>query len=364
MIHILIGTRAQLIKMLPIMNDLDNRGIDYNFIFMAQHKATIYKILDQFKIKRPDYVICDTNKDIVKTKEMIIWSLKVILHGLFFKKKIFNSDRKGLVLIHGDAPPLFLGSLISKLQGLQVGVIEAGLRSFNYFKPFPEEIIRVFTARLNMVDVFFCQDKKAQKNVQKYNKKTYNTNGNTIYDTLCLSKKLKNIQHMGTQNEIYAIITIHRYETIRNHSTLLKVIDILKEINKKIKLKFILHPPTERALIDNNLIKELEKLENIELLPRLDFLSFNYLMQKTQFLITDGGSNQEEAAYLGIPCLLLRNETERYEGIGKNVKISKFNKEIINDFLKHYKKRKKTLVVGKKPTQIINDIIVNNYLNN
>ena len=82
MIHILIGTRAQLIKMIPLMYAMKKRGIGYNFIFMAQHRETIYEMLADFGLKMPDFVLCDTGTDIVSSRQMITWSIKVLIQGI------------------------------------------------------------------------------------------------------------------------------------------------------------------------------------------------------------------------------------------------------------------------------------------
>lgn len=353
MIHILIGTRAQLIKMIPIMHELQRCDIEYNFIFMAQHRATIYEMLDQFDLKYPDYVLGDRHDDIVNSKDMVIWSIKVLINGLINKNKIFRNDRDGVVLIHGDAPPLLLGGLIAKAQKLKVASVEAGLRSFNYFKPFPEEITRVLAAKMGLIDIFFCQSLEAVKNVEHYKGDKIYTNGNTIYDALELvAVKLKD--KMVTQNKGYAVVTIHRFETISKKEKLNEVVDLVIEIAKKHKLLFILHPPTKEALQKNYLYEKLQVADNIVLLPRLSFLEFNKYLLGADFIISDGGSNQEESAYLGIPCLLFRNETERTEGIGQNVVLSKFDKKVINEFVEDYAGfRIKKEVIGDTPMQII-----------
>ena len=103
---------------------------------------------------------------------------------------IFRDDKHGVVLIHGDAPPLFLGALMAKRQGLKVAQVEAGLRSFNYFKPFPEEITRVFSAKAGLIDIFFCQNEKATLNVAPYKKTAFCTHYNTMLDSLRLAKKV------------------------------------------------------------------------------------------------------------------------------------------------------------------------------
>lgn len=352
MIHILIGTRAQLIKMIPIMHLLQEKGVDYNFIFMAQHHETIYEMLNDFGLKRPDYTLCDTGTDIVTTSQMIKWSLKALLIGIKERSKIFNGDKSGIVLIHGDAPPLLLGGIIAKAQGLKVGSVEAGLRSHNLFKPFPEELTRVISGKIGLIDIFYCQDSTAEKNAKKYKKgKIINTHGNTIIDAIELART---INSANTQNTQYGIVTIHRYETIRNLDRLKKAIEFVEMAAKKMPLIFILHPPTRRSLKDHGLYERLSRNKNISLRPRMSFLDFNKLLCNSQFIITDGGSNQEESAHLGIPCLLLRTETERQDGIGNNVLLSNFKKDTVLYFLNTYETlRREPTRTHLSPTRII-----------
>ena len=337
MLHVIIGTRAQIIKMAPVMKELEERGIDYNFIFLAQHKETMYEIFSQFGIKNPNIVIGDLNKDITNIKDMILWSLRTLIYGFFRRKKIFQNDKKGLVLIHGDAPPLFLGGAIAKFQGLKVAQVEAGLRSFNYFKPFPEELTRVFSAKIGLIDIFFCQNEKATQNVKPYKKTAFCTHHNTLLDSLRLAEKVSLENTIVEASGEFAIASLHRFETISKKEKLEKVVKELIKISKEIKVLFILHPPTRVALKKANLYGLLEKESACHLLPRLGFFEFNKILRKAAFIITDGGSNQEECSYLGIPCLLFRNETERMEGLNTNVVLSKFNSEIIEDFVANYK---------------------------
>ncbi len=356
MIHVIIGTRAQIIKMAPVMKELEERGIYYNFIFLAQHKETIYEILTQFGLKNPNIVIGDLNKDITNVKDMIFWSIRILIYGFFRRKKIFQNDKKGLVLIHGDAPPLFLGGLMAKFQGLKVAQVEAGLRSFNYLKPFPEEIIRVFSAKTGLIDMFFCQNEKAKMNVAPYKKITFCTYYNTILDSLRLAEKITSKRSFHEVPNKFAIASLHRFETISKKENLQQVVDELIKISKKIDVLFILHPPTRVALKKNKLYDLLEQEPACHLLPRLEFFEFNQILRKAAFIITDGGSNQEECFYLGVPCLLFRNETERTEGLNSNAVLSKFNTAIIDDFVANYSIYKKDPVLKSiSPSRFIVD---------
>ena len=354
MIHVIIGTRAQIIKMAPVMKELEDQGINYNFIFLAQHKETMYEILSQFGIKKPNIVIGDLNKDITNVKDMVMWSLRTLLYGFFRRKIIFKNDKNGVVLIHGDAPPLFLGGVMSKFQGLKVAQVEAGLRSFNYFKPFPEEVTRVFSSKIGLIDIFFCQDKKSLHNVGSYKKTAYCTHYNTMLDSLRLAEKVNRGKKHPEASSNFAIISLHRFETISKKEKLKKVVNEVLKISRKMKLLFILHPPTRAALKKTGLFASLEKEPGCSLLPRQGFFQFNSLLRKAEFIITDGGSNQEESFYLGIPCLLFRSETERSEGLGENVLLSYFDPAIINTFVLNYKSyRREPITDNHSPSRYI-----------
>jgi UDP-N-acetylglucosamine 2-epimerase (non-hydrolysing) len=113
--------------------------------------------------------------------------------------------------VHGDAPPLLLGALIAKAQGLQVAQIEAGLRSFHWFAPFPEEMTRWLTARLGLINLHLCQDEQALANAQEYPGKAILTPGNTIVDTLEMAADTSDIV-----DQPYALVSLHRYETMKH----------------------------------------------------------------------------------------------------------------------------------------------------
>ncbi|MEZ8735941.1 MULTISPECIES: UDP-N-acetylglucosamine 2-epimerase [unclassified Vibrio] len=361
MIHILIGTRAQLIKMIPIMKNLQDRNVEYNFIFMAQHRETILEILFEFGIKEPDYVLCDDNRDIVSSIQMVAWSIKVLLVGIYNKRELFRGDKGGIVMIHGDAPPLLLGAILAKSQKLRVASVEAGLRSFNLLKPFPEEITRVVTAKLGLIDVFYCQDQLSAENVSKYNKQVVNTNGNTIVDTIQLASSINKLStnSISDKQERYATVSLHRFETISNISGLKKIVELIEKLTNVIQVKFILHPPTREALKKNGLYRTLENNINLDLIPRMTFLNFNKLISKSEFMVTDGGSNQEECAFLGIPCLVIRNETERKDGLGDNAVLSYFDYNVIDSFIENYSEyRRPSKVLKRSPSEIIIDNVI------
>ena len=345
-IHVIIGTKAQLIKMAPVMIELQNRKIPYNFVFTGQHKETIDELQKDFGIKEPD-VILHNGKDIVKIPQMFFWIIKILLK----KKDFLNKD--DILLTHGDTFSTLLGALMGKRAKAKVAHIESGLRSGKLLHPFPEELTRRLTFRLS--DYYFCPGKWAIDNLHKHKGKKINTLSNTLYDSLQLI--LNKNSGVKIPDEKYCISSIHRFENIFNKKRLKQIAEILNDTAKDLKMLFILHPPTK-----NQLEKWDIKMPNVEFRPRYNYTDFITLLNGSQFIITDGGSNQEEAYYLGKPCLLLRKTTERQEGINKNVLISKYNTRTIENFVKNYNYQRyqgNRLKAKHSPSKIIVDELIN-----
>lgn len=356
MIHIFLGTKAQLIKMAPIMKELQNRGIEYNFIFSGQHQETISDLRSNFGIKEPDYVLYK-GKDITGIFQMFMWLLKILTKTIIYKKSVWKDDKNGIVLNHGDTFSTLAGSFLAKIHGHKTAHIESGLRSFNLFHPFPEELTRI--AVFKLTDYYFCPNEWALNNVKKYSGTKITTNGNTLYDAL---KSIENDQHPSLQipNERYAVASIHRFENIFNKKSLEKIIEILLSTADNIKVLMIAHKPTIKKLEEYNLLTRLSSHKNIEIRPRYDYSKFIKLVIASEFVMTDGGSNQEECFYLGKPCLILRNATERSEGIGENAVISQFDYDVINNFTHNNQIYAKTKInISPSPTEIIVEDLIN-----
>lgn len=357
MIHFILGTRAQLIKTAPIMAECGRRGIPYNFIFFAQHKQTIREIIDLFRIKRPDFVIGDEGRDITNVKSLLSWSAKSFGTGLLQRRRIFGG--RGIVLVHGDAFPALLGAVLARAAGLKVGHIEAGLRSFNYLNPFPEELIRVLLWKLRLTDYYFCPNAWALGNVAAYPGRKIDTKCNTLFDSLrtALETATGDEESLIPKTE-YALVTLHRFETLSSRQKLEEVLEIIGQVTRKIRLLFILHPPTLAVLRQTGLYEVLERNPGVEMRPRYDYFRFIRLLRGSRFVITDGGSNQEECFYLGHPCLLLRHHTERTEGLGENVVLSRFDPEVIRDFVDNYSSfRTPMLQLEQRPSEVILEAI-------
>lgn len=354
MIHILIGTKAQLIKMAPIMRELQLREIEYNFIFSGQHNETIKDIRANFGVKAPDFIL-NEGSDITSIPQIFYWFLKTMGIGLFNKAEMFKNDLNGIILNHGDTFSALLGSILGKISGHKTGHIESGLRSFRLFHPFPEEITRRLVFRLT--DYFFCPGDWATENVKKYKGEVINTKENTLYDALNLSASYA--EPADCPGVPFAIATVHRYENIFKPEQLSKIVEIIERIAVNIKVLLIMHPPTVKNLRKYNYYDRLAANTMIELRPRYDYFRFITLLKKAEFIISDGGSNQEECFYIGKPCLLLRHATERREGLGRNVLLSCFDPGLIDNFVNNFKSYEfPPYIVPTGPSKLIVDQLV------
>jgi UDP-N-acetylglucosamine 2-epimerase (non-hydrolysing) len=327
-IHVVLGTKAQLVKMAPIMVRLREREIAYRFVHTGQHQATMNEMLTEFGLKPPD-VVLHRGRDIVSLPQMALWTAKILGQCLARRRELFGEEPRGIVLVHGDTFSTLLGALMGKVAGLRVGHVESGLRSFRLFHPFPEELTRLLTFRLS--DSLYCPGSWALSNVARHGSERIDTGCNTLADTLALALRLdRSRQHVP--HPPYALVSLHRYENIFRRDRFESLLDVVEELAEARRMLFILHPPTEHQIDKLGLRARLEAHPNIELRPRYTYFDFVTLLEGASFVLTDGGSIQEESCYLGLPCLLMRHATERQEGLGENVVLSHFDRDVIRRF--------------------------------
>ncbi len=355
-IYVVIGTRAQLIKTAPVMKEMELRKINYVFIYTAQHKETIIGIINNFGIKNPD-IDLGTNTEAKTIRLFGIWMFRMIKVILFKRKELI--PKPGLLITHGDTATCVWGAILGKLTGCNVMHLESGLRSFNLLKPFPEEIIRLITFRLT--DIYACPNEWALSNLKSYGGVKINTGMNTQYDSVMLVlKNLKNIK-VDLPKGKYCVVSIHRFEHIFNKKKFSEIIRIIEKVSSKMLVVFVLHPATVKQIYKLGYRKRFELNKNIILNKRLPFFEFIKMVYKSEYVITDGGSNQEELYYLGKPTLILRDVTERTEGIGKNAVLSRFDKKTVKNFVEKYMDYKtERISVKSSPSAIIVDWLIEN----
>jgi len=321
-IAIIIGTKAELIKTFPIMLELQKQKKDYWFIHTGQHP--LEKACEEFGIKKPDYILSEEPKISTKfwskiNRLSLFWFFQTILKI----KKVLKELKPKYVLYHGDTMSTAAASIASSKplnskKAWKNVHLEAGLRSGSLFEPFPEEISRQISDEFS--DILLAVSDLSEKNLQKYKgKKRIIKTGNTIIDSALISNKKANKKGFKKTRQKYVLINIHRHENLNSKERLEKIVEIIKDI--KIKALWPLHDNTAYFLKKYGLMDAIENKKNVEIMPLIDYMHFIFLLANSncKYLITDGGSIQEESLVFKKPCIILRKKTERQEGLNTGI---------------------------------------------
>jgi UDP-N-acetylglucosamine 2-epimerase (non-hydrolysing) len=312
-IAIALGTHAEVIKMAPILLEFQKRNIPYLFIHTGQHN--LEKLITQFQVNSPDIIIDQQRGFNNNTGGAFVWGFKIIPKMISYLKKQNNIE---YVLVHGDTISCFASTISCWLTGKKIIHVEAGLRSGNILSPMPEDIIRHIADFLSFIK--FAPSIKSAKRLKGMSINV----GNTIFDSLPIALKLGKLPDIDLQSP-YAIASIHRYENLKSKKRMKTIIDIMSY--STIPVYWFLHKNSRAKLIEYDLMKDIGK--NIILKDPLDYLEFIHVLKDAQFVISDGGGISCECAYLNLPILIMRYETEREEFLNRwDQVLSKFDMNI------------------------------------
>ncbi len=352
-IHIIVGARPNFIKIYKLLKILDrSKQLEVFLVHTGQHytKNLSDIFFSELKIRKPDFKIKSGSGSHAEQHS------KVMLEY----QKIINKNYPNLCIVVGDVNSTISCSLIAKKNNIKVAHIESGLRSYDF--SMPEEINRVLTDRLS--DYHFVTLKSGKDNLIKEGvkkNKIYHV-GNTMIDTLIHFKPYVNkLTHTET-NEKYIILTLHRPINVDNKKVLNNIIKKVTDIFNEYKIIFPVHPRTYKKLST-----KLKNIENLLIVSPMSYLKFISYVKKSFCIITDSGGISEETTFLNIPCITIRENTERPEtvSVGTNVlikndlnKLYGLKKKLIN---KNWKKSKKILkwdgFTSKRIAKIIETIL-------
>ncbi|MBR2069059.1 MAG: UDP-N-acetylglucosamine 2-epimerase (non-hydrolyzing) [Candidatus Gastranaerophilales bacterium] len=321
-IALVFGTRPEAIKMCPLVRTLKRSScFEVITIVTAQHREMLDSVLELFEIK-PDY---DLN--LMKPNQNL-WDLSCdILQNV---KKVLDKENPDLVLVHGDTTTAGMSALSTFYSRIKIGHVEAGLRTFDKDYPFPEEINRVMVDSVS--DLMFCPTDKAVENLKNSGiKKGIYKTGNTVIDALLyvVNEKSADIDFIGLNPNLKTILlTSHRRENFGK--PLENICNAIKELIEKYKDIQVVYPLHLNPNVRNTVMPILGGVERVKLIDPLDYAPFSTLMKKSHIILTDSGGIQEEAPALGVPVLVLRDETERPEAIKSgSVRLAGTNKDNI-----------------------------------
>ncbi|MBM4240833.1 MAG: UDP-N-acetylglucosamine 2-epimerase (non-hydrolyzing) [Euryarchaeota archaeon] len=324
-IAIIIGTRPEIIKMAPVLDEIEKRGIDYILIHTGQHYD--HEMSDQFfldlELKTPDFNIGVGSGSHGEQTALMMKGIENVL----------MSEKPDLVMVQGDTNAVMAGAIVGGKLHIPVGHVEAGLRSYD--KTMPEEINRVVADACSKI--YFVPTEESAINLifEGITPHDIFITGNTVVDAcirnLKIAKKQSNIaSNLDPEKELLTL-TMHRPENVDNTQRLQNIVDALLEF-KNLDIIFPVHPRTVKNLKNFSLYQKLKEKSHIKLIKPIGYLDFLLLLSNSKLVMTDSGGIQEEAITLNVPCITLRYNTERPETVkaGGNILVGADKEKIIN----------------------------------
>lgn len=326
----IFGTRPETIKMAPLVKELQNRdNIKTVVCVTAQHRQMLDQVLNAFHIE-PDYDL-----DIMRPGQTLSDITARVLKGL---ENVIKEVKPDIVLVHGDTTTTFSGALAAFYHQIPIGHVEAGLRTYNKYSPYPEEINRQFVGLV--ADLNFAPTERSRKNLldEGKNPDSIYVTGNTAIDALktTVKKEYKNEITEWAEGSRLIVLTAHRRENLGEPMRhMFKAIKRVIEKYDDVKMVYPVHLNPQVINVAKEIFGECER---VKLIQPLEVLEFHNLLNKSYLILTDSGGIQEEAPSLGKPVVVLRDTTERPEGIeAGTLKLAGTNEEtifsIIDDLL-------------------------------
>lgn len=316
-ILVVFGTRPEVIKLAPIILELRKQPDKYNVIVCntEQQKELSNQTLNYFGLK------ADINLDCMRPNQPLAEIQSRILLSL---EKVFNENKIDATIVQGDTMTVLTGALVSFYHKVPVFHVEAGLRSYDIYEPFPEEVMRQMTSRVTQLHFAPTEKNKQALLKEGIDECMITVTGNTVIDALsCLSDEVieQSANFFKEKNinidDKLVLITAHRRE---NHGERLdKIIQAIYDLAVKYHDHTFIIPVHPNPNVKDKIHEKLSELKNVHLLTPLDYPYLVYLQKNAKLILTDSGGIQEEAPTFGCPTLVMRYETERQEGIEAGV---------------------------------------------
>lgn len=312
-ICIVLGTRPEIIKMSPVVRECERRGLNFFILHTGQHYSYSMDgaFLEQLRLPKSRHNLeVGSGSHAEQTGKMLV--------GI---ERVLKSEKPDVVLVEGDTNTVLAGALASAKLGIKVGHVEAGLRSYD--RMMPEEMNRVLTDHCS--DLLFAPTKESGRTLLKEGipKNRVFVTGNTVVDAVfqnlrIAQKEAECLNRFKVDKKAYFLTTVHRQENVDSRERFADILKGLRKVHDEYKLP-VIYPIHPRAR------KQLEKFklnaEGITLVDPVDYLTFLHLESNAKLVLTDSGGVQEETCILNVPCVTLRDNTERPETlqVGSNV---------------------------------------------
>jgi UDP-N-acetylglucosamine 2-epimerase (non-hydrolysing) len=309
----IIGTRAQLIKVAPVVVACERQQMPVRLLMTGQHQETMQDLIEEFGIRSPQTAAIEASER-ATVGSLLRW-LPAARRGVRRQLRQWSSQAVGLdVIVHGDTLSTVLGAWLGHRCGARVIHLESGLTSGRLLDPFPEEIARRLVFR--WADVAMCPNPQSMQHMQRRGRcQAIDTGGNTILDAVRLAGADPALRDDAKP---YLVASLHRFQNLYDGKRLETLVGLIVTLAERMPVHFVLHPATRKRLAKTGLAGRLESAPGVHLSPRLGYRDFLRLAAGAACVLTDGGSNQEELAALGVPTIVMRERTERPDGLGEN----------------------------------------------
>jgi len=323
MIAIVLGTRPEIIKMSPVIRECERRGIDYFILHTGQHYS--YEMdrvfFEELELPPPEYNLDVGSGTHAEQTGKIMFGVERVLKNV----------KPDIILVEGDTNTVMAGALAATKLHIKVGHVEAGLRSYD--RRMPEEINRIVADHVS--DYLFAPTEKAKQNLLREGVEedkifvTGNTIVDAVYQNLEIAKRKVNVlKYLGLKPKEYFLVTAHRQENVDVKERLKGILKGLELIHEEFSMPvvFPIHPRTRRRIREFGL-----SLDGVTVNDPLGFLEFLQLEANARLVLTDSGGVQEETCILGVPCVTLRDNTERPETleVGSNIIVGTKREKIL-----------------------------------
>ena len=354
MIHVFIGTKAQYIKTAPVLRRMDERGVPYRLIDSGQHARLSADLRRELGLRPPGTLLGGAGRRV--DSSAATWAARLAAR--------LGSSKRGCSVRSSAASGASCSSTATRRRRCCRRCWHAGARASasptsrpvfargRLLHPFPEELIRIVVMRWS--DILFAPDDAAVANLE-----AMRLRGRLV--KLSANTSLEALYHaLGEPPEPAsgpAIVTTHRVENLHRRDRIESLVQLIERIAVERPVRFVVHEPTAAVLWDRELYDPLFAA-GVELMPLQSHAAFARMLAAAPFVITDGGSVQEECALLGVPTLLWRAHTERPDGLGANVAISGYRAEVVDGFLADPERfRHEPLTTRAKPSDEIIDTL-------
>jgi UDP-N-acetylglucosamine 2-epimerase (non-hydrolysing) len=304
------GTRPEAIKMCPLVKELEKHDeIESIVCLTGQHREMLQQVIDIFGTD------VKYNLDIMQPKQTLTTITTAVLGKM---ESVLAEEKPDIVLVHGDTTTSFIAALAAFYQQIPVGHVEAGLRTFDKYSPFPEEMNRSLTGRI--AELHFAPTENNRRNLENENiTKNVFVTGNTVIDAFQTTVKdgyqykIPELNNIDTKDKRCILMTAHRRENLG------KPLENICRAVKRIVLEFgdieVVYPVHLNPVVQSTAHTILDDIERVHLIHPLDVEDMHNLMSRSYLVMTDSGGLQEEAPACGVPVLVLRTETERPEAV-------------------------------------------------